>query len=61
MRSDPKEGWYVKFPHQQEYKVEPFSEIVTKAIISGQEITKQQYERGDAIFLPYPRLPQRRF
>jgi hypothetical protein len=55
------EKWYVKFPHSNEYRVDPFANIVMNTVYADVRVTKQQYDYGYAVFRPYPRLPVRRF
>lgn len=60
VRSEPGGHWFAKFPHGNEYRIEPDSDIVVRAIYQDNEVTKDQYDLGRAIFLPYPRLPHLR-
>lgn len=61
VKSVPGQGFWVKFPHGQEYKTKSDSDIVTRAIYGDQEVTAEQYDRGENIFKTYPHFPQRKF
>jgi hypothetical protein len=64
VRSEPNGGtgvWFAKFPHSNEYRIDPTSDIAMRATFADIEVTKDQYERGETIFKSYPNLPAKRF